>query len=142
MRTAKFILLTFWKEMFFYTMQAMYQRYNGYTGTSLYESWSLTVLNTLFTSLCVIVPGIFEQDLQAETLLAVPELYRYGQQNSGLNLAKYLRWMAVAAAEGVLVWLTTWAVYSRIHGVHDLGIFAMGDLVFTTAIMWTNLKAM
>lgn len=56
-RTAKFILLTFWKEMFFYMMQALYQRYNGYTGTSLYESWSLTVLNTLFTSLCVIIPG-------------------------------------------------------------------------------------
>jgi phospholipid-translocating ATPase len=49
-RTAKFILLTFWKEMFFYMMQALYQRYNGYTGTSLYEMWSLTVLNTLFTS--------------------------------------------------------------------------------------------
>lgn len=56
-RTAKFILLTFWKEMFFYMMQALYQRYTGYTGSSLYESWSLTVLNTLFTSLCVIVPG-------------------------------------------------------------------------------------
>lgn len=46
-RTAKFVLLTFWKEMFFYMMQALYQRHNGYTGTSLYESWSLTVLNTL-----------------------------------------------------------------------------------------------
>lgn len=46
-RTAKFVLLTFWKEMFFYMMQALYQRHNGYTGTSLYEAWSLTVLNTL-----------------------------------------------------------------------------------------------
>jgi phospholipid-translocating ATPase len=142
MRTAKFILLTFWKEMFFYTMQAMYQRYNGYTGTSLFESWSLTVLNTLFTSLCVIVPGLFEQDLRAETLLAVPELYRYGQQNQGLNLPKYLWWMAAAAGEGVLVWLTTWAVYNWTDASPDLGIFAIGDLVFTTAIMWTNVKAM
>jgi phospholipid-translocating ATPase len=142
MRTAKFILLTFWKEMFFYTMQAMYQRYNGYTGTSLYEPWSLTVLNTLFTSLCVIVPGIFEQDLRAETLLAIPELYRFGQRNSGLNLSKYLRWMAVAAAEGVMVWMTTWAVYNGTHAASDQGIFAIGDLVFTTAIVWTNVKAM
>src|ERR1700753_1070968 len=70
-RTAKFILWTYYKEMFFYMVQALYQRYNGYTGSSLYENWSLTVLNTLFTSLCVIVPGIFEQDLQATTLLAV-----------------------------------------------------------------------
>ena len=52
--------------MLFYFPQALYERSNGYTGTSLYENWSLTVLNTLFTSLCVIVPGIFEQDLKAE----------------------------------------------------------------------------
>ncbi len=55
-RTAKFILLTFWKEMLFYSIQVMYQRWNGYTGTSLYESDSLTVWNTLFTSLPVILP--------------------------------------------------------------------------------------
>jgi hypothetical protein len=68
MRTAKFILLTIWEEIFFYTVQAMYQRYNGYIGTSLFESWSLTVLGTRFTSLCVIVPGLFEHDLRAETM--------------------------------------------------------------------------
>lgn len=49
-RTAKFILMTFWKEFYFYLMQIYYQQYNGYTGSSLYESWSLTALNTLFTS--------------------------------------------------------------------------------------------
>ncbi len=71
-RTGKYILATFWKEMVFYLVQALYQRYNGYTGTSLYESWSLTVFNTLFTSLPVILLGIFEKDLRADTLLAVP----------------------------------------------------------------------
>lgn len=32
-------LMTFWKEMMFYTAQALYQRQTGYTGTSLYENW-------------------------------------------------------------------------------------------------------
>ncbi|KAJ4289377.1 drs2 neo1 protein [Collariella sp. IMI 366227] len=73
-RTARFVLATFWKEMFFYLPTALFQREVGYTGTSLYESWSLTALNTLFTSLAVIVPGVWEQELAAETLLAVPEL--------------------------------------------------------------------
>lgn len=34
-RTGKYILGTFWKELMFYLMQALFQRYNGYTGTSL-----------------------------------------------------------------------------------------------------------
>ncbi|KAH6632204.1 hypothetical protein F5144DRAFT_512375 [Chaetomium tenue] len=73
-RTARFVLATFWKEMLFYLPAAVFQGWVGYTGTSLYEMWSLTALNTLFTSLCVIVPAVGEQELAAGTLLAVPEL--------------------------------------------------------------------
>lgn len=39
-RTCKYTLGTFWKEMLFYLTQALYQRWAGYTGTSLYESVS------------------------------------------------------------------------------------------------------
>ncbi|TKA31062.1 hypothetical protein B0A50_02030 [Salinomyces thailandicus] len=138
-RTAKFILWTFWKEMFFYMMQALYQRYNGYTGTSLYENWSLTALNTLFTSLCVIVPGIFEQDLKAETLLAVPELYVHGQRNGELHLTKYIRWMVMGTAEGMLVWFISWGAF-HLNKFGDNGLFALGDLSFSIAIVWTNIK--
>ncbi|KAK5708004.1 drs2 neo1 protein [Elasticomyces elasticus] len=140
MRTAKFILWTFWKEMFFYMMQALYQHHNGYTGTSLYENWSLTVLNTLFTSLCVIVPGIFEQDLKADTLLAVPELYVYGQRNMGLNLPYYLRWVVLGTVQGIIVWFVSWAAWSRFAKMSDHGLFALGDLSFTLGIVFTNYK--
>ncbi|CAJ2513049.1 Uu.00g011680.m01.CDS01 [Anthostomella pinea] len=139
-RTAKFILTTFWKEMFFYLPQAMYQRYNGYTGTSLYESWSLTVFNTLFTSLCVIYMGVWEQDLSAETLLAVPELYVHGQRNSELNIPRFIYWTAAAATEGVLVWLGVWASYNVFGQPRDDGLFALGDLVFSIGVVWINWK--
>ncbi|KAK1059223.1 drs2 neo1 protein [Friedmanniomyces endolithicus] len=140
MRTAKFITWTLWKEFWFYLMQALYQHHNGYTGTSLYENASLTVLNTLFTSLCVIVPGIFEQDLKAETLLAVPELYAYGQKNKGLNLPYYLQWMLLAVSESMIVWFITWASYGHFAQMSDNGLFAQGNLVFTEGVVFTNYK--
>jgi phospholipid-translocating ATPase len=140
-RTAAFILWTFWKEMFFYMPTTMYQRFNGYTGTSLYENWSLTVLNTLFTSLCVVIPGIFEKDLSRETLLAVPELYVFGQRDGGLNAAKYFWWMLGAVTEGMVVWWGCWAGYGAFtEATADAGLFAIGDLAFTTCILWTNWK--
>jgi phospholipid-translocating ATPase len=126
--------------MFFYMVQASYQRYNGYTGSSLYENWSLTVLNTLFTSLCVILPGMFEQDLSAETLLAVPELYVHGQRNNELNLPKYIMWMILGTVQGLLVWYISWALYGKYNIMGDNGTFAIGDLCFSLAIMWTNIK--
>jgi len=139
-RTGKFILATFWKEMFFYLPTAMYQRYNGYTGTSLYESWSLTVLNVLFTSLCVLCMGIFEQDLSADTLLAVPELYVHGQRNRELNFPRFIIWMTGAVIQGTLLWVLIWLGYGVFGRPRDNGLFAFGDLAFSIGILWTNWK--
>ncbi|WAO83715.1 Phospholipid-transporting ATPase [Fusarium falciforme] len=140
-RTAKFILYTFWKEMFFYLPTAQYQRYTGYSGTSLYEATSLTVFNTLFTSLAVICMGIWEQDLSAETLLAVPELYVFGQRNMGLNIWKFARWMLLGAVEGVIAWYGVWTGYGWISpSARDQGLYALGTLAFSVGVLWINWK--
>jgi len=139
-RTAKYILLTFWKEMLFYSVQIMYQRWNGYTGTSLYESDSLTVWNTLFTSLPVMLPGIFEQDLSAETLLAVPELYGYGQQSKGFDMWKYTWWMLMAAFESQLIWWLTYSLFGVVPITDDQSLFAIGNLAFSVCVVFINVK--
>lgn len=139
-RTGKYILGTFWKEIVFYLVQALYQKYNGYTGTSLYESTSLAVFNTLFTSLAVILLGIFEQDLRAETLLAIPELYTYGQKNKAFNFRKYVGWMIMSVLEAVLIFFGIWGIFVHITFDRDNGIFAMGDLAFTACVLFINIK--
>ncbi|ROW08853.1 hypothetical protein VMCG_02999 [Cytospora schulzeri] len=139
-RTGKYILGTFWKEIVFYLVQALYQKYNGYTGTSLYESTSLAVFNTLFTSLAVILVGILEQDLRAETLLAVPELYTYGQKNKAFNFKKYIGWMIVAVCEALIIFYGIWAIFVHIPFTGDNTLFAMGDLAFTVCVLFINIK--
>lgn len=139
-RTGKYVLATFWKEVTFYLVQALYQRYNGFTGTSFYESTSLAVFNTLFTSLAVILLGMFEQDLRAETLLAMPELYTYGQKNRAFNFRKYVGWMIVAVLEAVFIFFGIWGIFSHITFDRDNGLFAMGDLAFTAGVLFINIK--
>lgn len=121
--------------MLFYLTQALYQRYAGYTGTSLYESWSLSMFNTLFTSLPVIFYGIFEKDLSASTLLAVPELYTIGQRNGGFNLRIYLGWVFMAASEAMIVFFIMLGLYGQALFTLDNGLYAMGDLTFTACIV-------
>ncbi|CAG8973915.1 hypothetical protein HYALB_00003693 [Hymenoscyphus albidus] len=139
-RTAKYILATFWKELVFYMLQAMYQKWTGYTGTSLFESTSLTVFNTLFTSLAVIFLGIFEQDLNASTLLAVPELYTMGQRNEGFNIKKYLGWMFMAACECMIIWFVMFGLFGESTFTSDNNLFSMGQLCFTSAVVFINTK--
>ncbi|KAF2279979.1 phospholipid-translocating P-type ATPase [Westerdykella ornata] len=128
-RTCKYTVGTFWKEMLFYLTQALYQRSVGYTGTSLYESWSLSMFNTLFTSLPVIFLGIFERDLSASTLLAVPELYTKGQRNGGFNFKVYLGWMFMASAEAMVALFT-----------EDPSIFALGSLTYSACVILISAK--
>lgn len=119
----------------FYLTQALYQRSVGYTGTSLYESWSLSMFNTLFTSLPVIFMGVFEKDLGASTLLAVPELYTKGQRDEAFNFKVYLWWMFVGSGEAMLVYFTTWSLWGEVGFQIDNSIFPLGVLSYT-AVVW------
>ncbi|KAF1921608.1 hypothetical protein BDU57DRAFT_55270 [Ampelomyces quisqualis] len=133
-RTCKYTVGTFWKEMLFYLTQALYQRSVGYTGTSLYESWSLSMFNTLFTSLPVIFMGVFEKDLAASTLLAVPELYTKGQRNGGFNFKVYLGWMFMASSEAMVVYFCMFALWADASVKADEGIFPMGVVSYTAVV--------
>ncbi|KAL1388095.1 phospholipid-translocating P-type ATPase [Phyllosticta capitalensis] len=139
-RVCKYTVSTFWKEFLFYLTQALYQRWVGYTGTSLYESWSLSMFNTLFTSLPVIILGIFEQDLMPSTLLAVPELYTKGQRNGGFNFKVYLGWMFMASSEAMVLYFCMLGLYGQALFTEDQSLFAMGDLTFTAAVILISFK--
>ena len=140
-RICKYTLGTFWKEFMFYTTQALYQRYNGYTGTSLYEPWSLSMFNTLFTSLPVIFMGIFEKDLSASTLLAAPELYTLGQHNRGFNVKIYLRWTLMATLEALLIFFVSYAIFGSAPSfTPDNDLYALGALSFTCCVSAISLK--
>lgn len=139
-RTCKYTVGTFWKEMLFYLTQALFQRSVGYTGTSLYESWSLSMFNTLFTSLPVIFMGVFEKDLSASTLLAVPELYTKGQRNGGFNLKVYLGWMFMASAEAMVVYFCMLGLFGDALFTEDNSIFALGSITYTAVVWSISLK--
>jgi phospholipid-translocating ATPase len=112
------------------------------------------MFNTLFTSLPVIFIGIFEKDLAASTLLAVPELYTKGQRNGGFNFAIYAGWMFMAASEAMVVWWGMWGLFGLAGGgmgpagqgmggggwTRDNSLFAMGQLCYSAVVILISLK--
>ncbi|PIA19753.1 HAD-like protein [Coemansia reversa NRRL 1564] len=95
-RVSMFIMGTFYKCMAFYLTQLIFQFYTGFSGTSMFESWTLSMYNTLFSILPVLVVGVFEQDLQPETLLAFPELYRdMGPSNHLFTVPEFIKRVVV-----------------------------------------------
>lgn len=138
-RTCKYILGTFYKEIFFYLTQAVYQRNVMFTGSSLYETWSLSMFNTLFTSLPVICIGIMEKDLKASTLIAVPELYKKGQNNEGFDFWIFMGWIIIGASQSVLVSFITYYVYGY-NLLKENSVFPFGVMLFTTVVVMCTVK--
>ncbi|OLL25155.1 putative phospholipid-transporting ATPase [Neolecta irregularis DAH-3] len=135
-RLSKYTLGTFYKELEFYLTQAIFQYFCGFTGTSLYEQWSLSMFNTLFTSLPVFVIGIFLKDLSATTLIAVPELYTKGNQNKAFNTRIYFGWMLVAALQAFALFFIPYKTYgsSSAHSGH-IQLYTLGNLTYTCAVV-------
>ena len=138
-RTSKFVLCTFYKELLFYLTQCIYQRNTLFSGSSMYESWSLSMFNTLFTSLPVICVGMFDKDLKPATLLAVPELYAKGRLYQAFNLKLFISWMVLATLQSVGISFLSFYVWG-FTALRDNTTFALGSLVFTVLVVVINAK--
>ncbi|AET40363.1 aminophospholipid-translocating P4-type ATPase DNF3 Ecym_5627 [Eremothecium cymbalariae DBVPG len=138
-RTTKFILCTFYKELTFYLTQLIFQRNTMFSGTSQYEPWSLSMFNTLFTSLPVLCIGMFEKDLKPLTLLAVPELYITGRLSQSFNLSIFIQWMVAAATSSVIICFTNWYCWS-FTVQSDNTIYPIGLVNFTAIVALINFK--
>ncbi|ODV80628.1 putative phospholipid-transporting ATPase [Suhomyces tanzawaensis NRRL Y-17324] len=138
-RTSKFVLCTFYKELLFYLTQCVYQRNTLFSGSSMYESWSLSMFNTLFTSLPVLCVGMFDKDLKPATLLAVPELYSKGRLYQAFNLKIFLSWMALATFQSIGLSFLAYQIWGY-TALPDNTTFPLGTMLFTVLTIIINAK--
>ncbi|CAJ0863299.1 14311_t:CDS:2 [Entrophospora sp. SA101] len=122
-------------------LYALFQYYVGFSGTSLYESWTLSFYNTLFSSLPVLVIGIFEKDLNQETLLGFPQLYTIGQRNGAFNLKLFFSWMCGAIYNAFVIVLIPFFLHGRdVRGTGSPQLYELGLIVYTCVVFVVTIK--
>ncbi|TQN73736.1 putative phospholipid-transporting ATPase DRS2 [Colletotrichum shisoi] len=137
-RTAVFILTTLWKEMFIFLPQGLFQEDCGVTGTSLYQSTHLIFISFL-TGASMIIRGTRGRVLSPTTLMAIPELYTYGQKREALSMAIFLGWMGNAVIAGSVAFQIPWLGYATSELVRDTGLFAQGTLTILEMYQQTKI---
>lgn len=70
-RNSDYLHISFYKNMIIVYGLFLYSFFTAYTGQTLYDSWTMTVYNTLFTSMLPFIPAIFEKDIREEVILRV-----------------------------------------------------------------------
>lgn len=79
--------------------------------------------------------GIFEKDLSASTLLAVPELYTKGQRSAGFNLKVYLGWIFMASSEAIIIFFVMLGLFGEVRFTKDNSLYAMGVLTYSACVI-------
>ncbi|KAL9545058.1 hypothetical protein MBANPS3_007318 [Mucor bainieri] len=141
-RMSKMIFYYFYKNVALYLTQFWYAFYNGFSGSTLYESWTMSCFNVIFTFLPPLVIGIFDQIVSSRMLDKYPQMYMLGQKNVFFNQKKFWGWIANATFHSVVLFFLGVGAF-RTEGVFKNGLLSgqwwAGAAVFTGVlgcILW------
>ncbi|KAI8979748.1 hypothetical protein BDF20DRAFT_906215 [Mycotypha africana] len=141
-RLSKMIFYYFYKNVALYLTQFWYGFYNGFSGTTLYESWTMSNFNVFFTFLPPVVIGVFDKIVSSRMLDRYPQMYTLGQKNVFFNQKKFWGWMANAAFHSLALFFLGVGAF-RSEGVFKNGMICghwwAGTAVFTAVlacILW------
>ncbi|KAI9253687.1 hypothetical protein EDC94DRAFT_636528 [Helicostylum pulchrum] len=141
-RLSKMIFYYFYKNVAMYLTQFWYAFYNGFSGSTLYESWTMSCFNVIFTFLPPLVIGIFDQFVSARMLDKYPQMYMLGQSNEFFNQKKFWGWFGNAVFHSLILFFLGVGALST-DGVFSDGLVGgqwwAGTAMFTAVlgcILW------
>ncbi|KAI9298383.1 phospholipid-translocating P-type ATPase, partial [Neoconidiobolus thromboides FSU 785] len=85
-RLSRLILFSFYKNICLNMTQFFFTFFNAFSGQTVYESWTSTFYNVLFTVFPPLMIGIFDQHVSARMLDRYPEMYKIGQKKLIFNV--------------------------------------------------------
>ncbi|KAG7448365.1 phospholipid-translocating P-type ATPase [Guyanagaster necrorhizus] len=96
-RNGNMILNFFYKNIVCIGVLWWFQIYCGWSSNYVFEYTYLLFWNSFWTLAPVIAIGIFDRLIDADVLMAIPELYRYGREGKWFGL----KWFTVYMFDGV-----------------------------------------
>ncbi|KAM9977759.1 hypothetical protein ACTFIR_011631 [Dictyostelium discoideum] len=138
-RLSLVICYFFFKNLASCLLQFWFAINNQFSGTTYYDSINSMLFNLTFTSLPIIVVGVFDRDLKPQFLLKFPQLYKDCQLGKSFNHRVFWSWIILSMyCSAVIYTLSIFIIddnYSnhrngKIGGLRNQSSFAFTSLVF------------
>lgn len=130
-RLARMVVYFFYKNVCYVNLLFWYQFFCGFSGSTMIDYWQMIFFNLFFTSLPPIIFGVLDKDVSAETLLALPELYKSGQNSENYNLAAFWISMADAFYQSLVCFFFPYLTYRG----SDIEVFTFGTPINTISLI-------
>ncbi|XP_006906543.1 probable phospholipid-transporting ATPase VB [Pteropus alecto] len=129
-RLARMVVYYFYKNVCYVNLLFWYQFFCGFSGSTMIDYWQMIFFNLFFTSLPPLVFGVLDKDISAETLLALPELYKSGQNSECYNPLTF--WISIADAfyQSLICFFIPYLTYKD----SDIDVFTFGTPINTISL--------
>ncbi|XP_052793308.1 phospholipid-transporting ATPase VB-like isoform X2 [Mya arenaria] len=133
-RLARFSIFMFYKSLVTTMMLFWYNLYSGYSGNTHIDSLFLMGHHVLFTAFPPIVSGIIDKDLNAETLILYPELYKVGPEGQTYTRLSFLIIFLDSVYQSVCIHFVCYFGYFEGVGIWEFGTTMMVITVLTILV--------
>eukprot|EP01114_Cavostelium_apophysatum_P012672 TRINITY_DN2894_c0_g1_i2.p1 TRINITY_DN2894_c0_g1~~TRINITY_DN2894_c0_g1_i2.p1 ORF type:complete len:1114 (+),score=267.19 TRINITY_DN2894_c0_g1_i2:219-3344(+) len=127
-----------WKAFIICFIQILYQTVTGVSGTSFFNTFSLTIYNIAYTGIPVLF-YVLDKDHPEYYLMSNPILYRDCQKNKFFNYRTLFYWFTRALFQGIVVFTFTVLFYHdsiERDGVEsNSGYDSMSNVAYTSLIL-------
>ncbi|XP_070539119.1 phospholipid-transporting ATPase IF-like isoform X5 [Ptychodera flava] len=143
-RVTTLVQYFFYKNFAMITPQFYFCFFNAFSQQTLYHSFYLTFYNVLFTSLPILIYGIFEKNLSPRALLNYPELYKDITRNFYLRWWQYCYWIMLGLYHSLCFYFGTMLLMaddvSLLPNNQQFGLFTFGSICMTICVIVVNFK--
>jgi len=131
-RICVFLGYFFYKNFAFTLVHFWFSIFSGFSAQSVYDDWFVSLYNTIYTFLPIMIVGIFEQDASAELCVKVPKLYMPGQTNEYFNKKLLVISLLMGVYHSLCIYFITFGMISAGQGADGKGIT---DLQFFSSVV-------
>ncbi|KAK4502195.1 hypothetical protein PRZ48_005620 [Zasmidium cellare] len=143
-RISKVILYFYYKNTALFITQFWYSFQNAFSGQVIYESWTLSFFNVIFTAMPPFVLGIFDQFVNARLLDRYPQLYQLSQKGIFFRTHNFWSWVGNGFFHSLVLYFVSEAIYWRDGVLSDgkiAGHWVWGTALYTAGLVTVLAKA-
>eukprot|EP00741_Cyanophora_paradoxa_P014287 tig00020780_g13779.t1 len=144
-RISALILYSFYKNFAFILNQLWFNIHGGFSGLNFFPDILLTLYNTIFTALPIIIVACCDQETRHRTPERFPGLYRAGQLGSAFNMRLFWTWILKGVWHSLVMFFFSMRIVVG-HGGADrpggtvLDLSTWSVLTYTWIIVLVTLK--
>lgn len=142
LRNSNMILNFFYKNVMGVGVLFWFQIYCGWSSTYVFEYTYLLFWNVFWTLLPVIALGLFDRDVDADSLMALPELYRVAKGSNWFGFRRFLTVILQGVYQSAVVFFFINYAYvtttARSDG-YNVGQYEMSTVMAIGAVMVANM---